>query len=362
VRQAYYVHDDDDWLSIRPELRDLRFESGHGFGEDEFEDLREQLLVEFPYVAAVRGAVESWQSVFSRAGHSGLVDLQYITAQVEGEIDRAIASRQATLNGQLVVAHSLGIAAGLLGAGGLGPVAGPIGAISSSLMLSSDLSQGAGGSLSALPVHAEAAKLGVELATRYEEISENLSHVGDILVSDWGKLRTAAKAVNGAWAVSETGKSDLTRVLTASADREAYTSMLPLAYGEYLLAPESTGTNSTPSAEPWTYSCYDDSFEAGHTRPLAEAEGNPGSWIAYPFELEGDAGRGFTTNLQPRVLAIEADITQNEGISPIIKHEPIVLPTTIGNHLFESLESGGLGLDQVVFFANPAFERWPLDC
>jgi hypothetical protein len=54
--------------------------------------------------------------------------------------------------------------------------------------------------------------------------------------------------------------------------------------------------------------------------------------------------------------------TENEGVSAVIKHEPDVLPATIGGKLFGSLEGGGLGLDQVAFFGNPAFERWPLYC
>lgn len=364
VRQAYYVHDTDDWLALADELRGIDYPgSGNGFGRQEFEALKKQLLIEFPHVASVRSAVEEWQSVFNRSGRSGLVDLQYITTQVEAEIDQDIASKQASLDGALVAAHSLGIAAGIFGAAGIAPVAGSLGAISSSLLLASDLSQGQGGSLSTLPVRAEAAKLGVELALRYEQINENLSHVGDILVSDWGKLQTAAKAVNGTWAVSETAKSELSRALTVSADREAFTAMLPLAYGEYLLAPVSTEKNDTPVNEPWNYRCTNSDFYSGNTEPLSQSNGNPSSWIAFPFEVPGDNERGFSARLQPRVMAIQGTFrTETEGSGTRVVTEPRVLPPTLGNHLFRPLEAGGLGLDQVAFFGNPRFPRWPLFC
>jgi hypothetical protein len=364
VRQAYYLDDTDDWATLESELERLTYPgSGNGFTMSTFNALKHQLEIEFPYVGGVRNMVAQWEHVFPTARFSGYVDLQKIASEVEGQIESDIASRKAGLNTKLIIAHSFGIAAGLVGLSGIGPLAAPLTATSGAFLLAGDLSQEGNGSLSALPVSEEAANLGVALAQRYEQIENSLPRIGDLLVSDWGKLETAGKDANGAWSLNSQAQQTLTTALTVGANRESFSSLLPLAYGEYLLSPLETGRNQPPTGEPWNYSCLNDSQPPGNTQPLSGAQGNPGSWIDFPYGLAGDAGNGFTSLLQPRVMAIEADLEMDEEEKqPQVIHEPRVIPASIAGRLFKPLSDGGYGVDQVALFGDPAFARWPLYC
>jgi hypothetical protein len=365
VRQAYYVDDDDDWTAKRDELGELEFPGKHhGFGEAEFKALKAQLRKEFPMVAAVQNCFAGWEKVFAKSEGKGQVDLSAVATKVEGEIAAAIASEQAELNGKLITAHALGIAGGLASAATLGPVGGVFGALSNGLSLANDLSTTKGGSLSSLPVKTKASELGVQLSQRYEAIQDSLAQVRQILVSDWGKLEAAGEQVsnsNGGWELNSSTEEVVGQSLSVSASQQAMTALLPLVYGEYMVSPVGSPMNPEMTRTPWTYTCNQSESADHRVQPVGPTYGNPSSYVAAPYELAGNAGIGFTTNRLFRVMAIQGSFPR-EPEGEIQKKAPIVLRKALGEQLFKSAGGGGYGLDQVSFFALPAFRRWPLYC
>jgi hypothetical protein len=365
VRAAYVSHDTDRFGNLVSQLEKIGYPAhGYNFQQSEFRALKAQLELEFPKVEDVRVAIENWQKAFGHAEHKGQVDLAALAGTVEGEVEATIKSRQAELNTDLVVAHSLGIAAGIAGAGGLGPVAGPLGAFSNAFSLANDLSQTKGGNPSSAPIRTEAQKLGTELALRYEALDESLAQIQEVLVSDYGKLQVASKQATGGWDLNTKEEPKLVEALTTSGIQQDFTAMLPLAYSEYMISPEPTSMNAQPTDHPWTYSCYSNSILVGETEPFSSTRENPGSWLAFPYEVgRTSSSQGFETKLQSRVLAIQGDFTyqeENETGTRVI-HEPHVLGQKVASKLFAP-PGRGYGLDQVQTFGDPAFQRLPIYC
>jgi hypothetical protein len=371
VRQAYYTDDTDSWTAKYDELKErVHYPAGNRkFSRSEFEKLRQQLLQEFLMVQNLQTCIDTWQEAFVTSEGKGQVNLKKVAEEIEREVQVDISSQSAELNTDLIAAHSLGIAAGIAGSTGVAaPVAGALGAISNAFSLANDFSTSKSGSLSSLPVKAKASELGEELSRRYEGLQSSFVQIEDILVSDWGKLQAAnaedADAAGG-WALNKESKAALTGSLTDSAAQQAAAAMMPLAYGEYLVSPVSTGNNPEPSKEPWAYQCSNnDEINPGMTEPLNPSYENPNSWIAFPFELTGNDQVGFQTRLQSRVMAIQGELEWfNEAHDgDKVVHEPHVLSMPFADKLFEPATAGGYGIDRVGFFADPAFPRWPLYC
>jgi hypothetical protein len=372
VRAAYTTDDREDWAAKHDELKeDITYPPGrHEFGKREFEALKKQLLREISMVGSVQACFADWRALFTTSEGKGRIDLAHITGALETEIQADVASQTAELNSDLIVAHSIGIAAGLVSSTVVAaPVGSALGALSNTFSLANDLSSNKGGSLSALPVKAKASELGEELSRRYEALDSTLDQVEDMLVSDWGKLQAAGAETsnaNGGWALDGETEPIAIEALGDSTSQQAASALMPLAYGEYMVAPISTGNNPEPHGHPWTYSCRNDSeFHPGLTEPLNPSYENPNSWIAFPYELEGTDQIGFFSQLQPRVMAIQGDFSwENEVKEEEVRvvHEPHVLSPAFANKLFGAPKSGGYGIDRVAFFGDPAFPRWPLYC
>jgi hypothetical protein len=381
VREAYYVENTDSWENVASELTHVNYRSGLGFSRAEFSALKGQLLIEMPKVANVEKLIEKWQAVFTNNKTTSFIDLQTIANTVEGQIENDIAARKASLNTTNIVAHSLGIAAGLLSVAGVPAVGGGMGALANALLLSQDLAQEANGSLSARPIVTEAGNLGQQLSTRYEQIQANLSHLGDLLVSDWGKLQSAALDANAEWALNSGVKEYLEGTLTKSAQQEAYRSLLPLAYGEYLIAPVATDYNHEPSSGPWNYTCENSStFDPKGIQPFSATQSESEAWNLFGYGATGNGQEGFHSRLQARVLSTQAELGLQEqgGNHVMIEGSPNVLPTSkLSPSLFKpfesdeveksvrergGLEKGNLQMDRIQLMGESSFPRWPLYC
>jgi hypothetical protein len=382
VREAYYVEDTDSWGNVASELTTtVHFRSGLGFSKTEFSALKAQLLIEMPKVANVEKLIKNWQAMFTNNKTTSYIDLQTIANTIEGQIENDIAARKASLNTTNILAHSLGIAAGLLSVAGVPVVGGGIGALANALLLSQDLAQEANGSLSARPIVTEADNLGQQLSTRYEQIQANLSHLGDLLVSDWGKLQSAALDANAAWALNSSVREYLEGTLTKSAQQEAYRSLLPLAYGEYLIAPVATDYNHEPSSGPWNYTCENSSaFDPKGIQPFSATQSESEAWDLFGYGATGNSQEGFHSRLQARVLSTQAELGLQEqgGNHVMIEDSPNVLPTSkLSPSLFKpfqsdeveksvsekgGLEKGNLQMDRIQLMGEASFPRWPLYC
>jgi hypothetical protein len=361
VRTAYYEHFTAPWESILNELQALKCEAENGFTLEQCETLKAQLVLEFPMVNEVKTTIEGWQGLFSTSTVTGYVDLQTLSSNILREIQkyRESLAEGARLEVSGVAEAFAWMAQALVGSVPELEEAEPgLGVVASGLGMVGAFSDDAEGEPSTRPVVLPTTQLGQELVDRYKDMTDNLGLLGEILVSDWGKLQRAAALSRGEWSLSERARTALLESLEKSSAATDYTAMLPAAFGEYVLQWKPSLLNTAPWQHPWNYRCQVSTER--RTEPFHETLENPGSYIvaARTFGPVGENQEGPIR--QVRVMS-----SQLEGEHPEweLEHNPQVLPLSIAKELFGPAELGGdLGLDQFRFYGNPAFDRRPLEC
>jgi hypothetical protein len=362
VRTAYYEDAGGEWSALYDKLGELAYESGHGFTEAQFNELRTQLRAEFPMVAEVWKMIEDWKQTFGDSTFANYVNLQSIEKDILTEINRqqGIENSQSSFDPLALLGSSLWMAQGISGFSGQEEVQASLGvAAAATDLLDSVASQGPDGGSADAPIEAKASELGVQVANRYAQLSAGLGQLGNLFVSDWGKLQQAAANANDSWETNTKVSNAVQTMMTRAAQASFYTSLLPLAYGQYVLPWLAGELNSKPWQDPWNYRCVN-SHKNGNTEPFTPTKGNPASWMIGMRSFGDNNGATYAVH-QVRLISTEIDWL--EGEDGPVEHEPQVLPPSVSSTLFESLETeAGLGLDQVRFFGNPAFQRWAIDC
>jgi hypothetical protein len=195
---------------------------------------------------------------------------------------------------------------------------------------------------------AKVEQLGSELHKRYETASEALDFVGDLLVTDYAKLRTAAPAVEGTdpvrnWQICDRdgcgiSPKDLSQGVTLGGRQWLWTDMLPAAFDLFEFAPpagKQLGDITcvvNPNSIPITY---------GH--PFGSVPGNATfNGIVTGFDSTGAPQTG-----QVRVLG--------RGDFSRIAQDIRFPSSDIADLLFRPSKQGGVGLFKTTLFTNPAF-------
>jgi hypothetical protein len=134
----------------------------------------------------------------------------------------------------------------------------------------SDISANSGGGPDTEPVVADVNALGQELADRYTDLASSVGTVGEILVSDWGKLQQADDASSTVWAFDQDVSDTIEQALTVSAKRELYAALLPVSYNVFVVDPGNIDDSWTQPAE---IKCADG------TNPFRDQTTNSSSWV-----------------------------------------------------------------------------------
>jgi hypothetical protein len=362
VRAAYYEDAGGEWSALRDRLGEVAYKSGLGFTEAQFKELRTQLLAEFPMVAEVWKMIAEWKATFGDSTFANYVNLQSIEKDILTEINRqqGIENSQSSFEPLALLGSSLWMAQGIAGFSGQEEVVASLGvAAASADLLDSVASQGPDGGSADAPIEAKASELGVQVAARYAQLSASLGQLGNLFVSDWGKLQQAAAKSNDSWETNTKVSNAVQTMMTRAAQANFYTSLLPIAYGQYVVQWLASELNSKPWQDPWNYRCVN-SHKNGNTEPFTPTKGNPASWMIGMRSFGDNNGATYAVH-QVRLISTEIDWV--EGEDGPVKHEPQVLPPSVSSTLFQPLSTEtGLGLDQVRFFGNPAFQRWAIDC
>ena len=178
-----------------------------------------------------------------------------------------------------------------------------------------------------------AGKFSEEFVKRYELLSSQLGRVGEILVSDRGKL--AAVADNPIYAMNEEAVAAAKEGLAASGSQWGYSALLPMVYEAIGLEKGEQQNNPLPT-EASKYSC--EFFEHGG-----------GSGAYNPFK-SAIAGGQVTTKLPQPTLGLLV----GAGSELPIQGDPESRPPTPSEELMEELwkskVEGGLGLYKPWFF------------
>lgn len=368
VRTAYYENDEVKWNSLALQVRDLKCPSGKGFTTGQCEALEAQLATEFPMVAEVWGMVGSWEKLFTDTTGPDYIDLQKISGEILAEIEKyrqSIVDEARLSVAGVYEAFAIG-AQSLLAVSGAEDVEPAIGAVAAGFGTVGGFSVNREGAASTAPVDLPTSQVAQEMVARYTDMAENLSRIAAIFVSDWGKLQQASKLSNGFWSLDSTAAAKLQEALERASEATDYTSLLPAAFGEYVLQAGPSELNSAPWEHPWNYRCQEENG-GGRLEPFEETFENRGSYVigARTFGNIGKVEEGKPLPEENTIRQVRVISTELEGHEPEwgIKHRPEVLPQSIGDKLFASITSGnGLGMDQFRFFANPAFKRWGLEC
>jgi hypothetical protein len=174
-----------------------------------------------------------------------------------------------------------------------------------------------------------ASKLGVELTDRYRTAGNNLDSVGQVLVSDYGKLIATSARVNRHpgpgevdWRIGSIGNAQDT--LIRAARQTIYTRLFPLAYPVM--------------------------YDLGGVRNAREWHCN-GPFINKKLFADQADGAQFIarfprTGWNPRIAVAQVHAQGSKGSARI--HGP---PGPITDSLFKDPSAGGLGLQKLDFFS-----------
>ncbi len=339
-----------EWANYKTSLANIAYPTttGPGFSEDEFKAVKGQLDTEFGYVSDLRAMIDDYQLVYTNESTAGLVDLKKITDDISKSIDPP-PQAGTTIDMQDI---ATGILTWATGAAGAVPVFGPLvggamGELTGISTIAAAFQTRNGVPISA-EIEAKGSELGQKLIDSYAIQQDALDQVGDIMVSDWGRLRGAGPKATSAWAFGTDGKRAATTALTATAKIEAYSALMPLAYNVYALRLPPDGKSAGISAAN-KYKCFQ-AFPPND--PAVDAFPNAKSntqYLGVDTWVSGKVKKSphLLVNITKKDLFDYASVKLSEG------YEARALYPSDGilEAMFDPLAKGGeLGLDRPTFF------------
>ena len=227
----------------------------------DFAAIQSQLESEFQAVNDVDLMIKSFKSQYNSPDAGG-ADLYSIASGVNQDAVQPAQNDTVSAAIESVLSDSLW----LLSAFPISDTAsGLLNFFSAASGLAIDLITGPNGARVDAPVTVDASDLASRLETQYEDGVNGLNRAGDILVSDWHKLRIAAansQVINGKiippavadWSFNSDISAQLDDALRLAARREAYEQLFPLKYQLYQ-AQAGSASNSVSMSDVTTYRC-----------------------------------------------------------------------------------------------------------
>ncbi|MCE3267577.1 MAG: hypothetical protein K0S15_2286 [Solirubrobacterales bacterium] len=253
-----------------------------------FTQLKGQLAKEFKYVSAVQGflgapgsiAGSTLQKIY--AADSPQIDIPAIQNQIENV--STSSDDQAASEAWQIMAVAASVAGELLTPAAEEGEIDALGLLSDGYWLGAAIAPGGEGAGAFSALETEAAQLGHTLATQLQDQAEQLGVVGQIIVSDWGKLSAVGgplqQPVAPAWDINEAAALDSLKLSTT---QQIYAALMPAVYEAYQLeSAGGRGSNAT-GTDPWHYRqgrcdenvvAYGEPFnydESGHSEPRTGA-------------------------------------------------------------------------------------------
>jgi hypothetical protein len=239
------------------------------FTRADFNDVTGQLRSEWTAVPRVWGLIDDLQKpLLDSSGNAA--EIGSIAAEVNEDV--GTSSQAVQYDGWAIVSNLLLIAAAVPG---VDEVAAPLEFLSAGIDLASSLNQNPDGSNAQDDVRTTAADLGASLARKYTADIVGLDETGDIMVSDWTKLRltaqNAANLTNAAadWSWTSADAKKATDQLLVATRQLAYTTLFPVRYKLYRLQAGAAAGSVNPQ-DVTSYGC---SYFDGYADP------NTGDWI-----------------------------------------------------------------------------------
>ena len=238
VRSEYCnLEYENSWDSFAEKIEKAPFQAGHGFKEPVWAKLTKELPGEFENVQGVWGLISNLQSVFGVSSTSAQVNLKKIALAIEEET--APPAHGEVAGWWLELAANLLSTASYYSFGIEGEIVQKsAGTLSGALFIAAQMIYGPQGAPAAETFKLETADFASELAETYLDASKGLGLIGEILVSDYGKL-TAVKE-DGLLGINEKTLAKLEEALGPGSQSWSYEKLLPTSYEPVTL---KTGLN-----------------------------------------------------------------------------------------------------------------------
>jgi hypothetical protein len=375
LREEYVEHFNLDWEHKRRQLERMRYQSSSSFTRATFQALRSQLEVEMEEVEEVKVEIEFLEHVFERSGNAGSVKINALASKIVDEAVEDAKKREKSevgISPEAIISESLYTAADLLGfpevnetlklAESVGVVAGAFGLVEAATPEKPEEAEGPDSAL----INARAGELGVALEKHFELTTDSLRHLGEIFVSDWGKLQAAGAGAGGPWSLSVKAEETMEQSLAVSTSQQLYPALLPLTYDQWVVSPYFTETNPggpTMKIPHNPYKCkeYKPDYESEKYSHPFESEPVGGTAISV-YRPGGKPGseqppaKNFTAPFTLRGLKNGGDNLEVHKIEPREGHRAVVIhhdgsnpPSSLIDPLFQPISGGE---------ANPNFPRY----
>lgn len=270
----------DSWGGFAGQLRGLPYPSGQGFSSADWSTVVNQLAPKEGY--GEFNAVQSlWSTIATAQGTNtqDSVDAVAIAQQEAATIVGKLTGASSTVGSWLTFLGDLSDAADRLAEVVSEDLGGPLGFIAAGLLVSGDTANLPNGAPNLSAFNVEAADFAADLAESYGMATSELTHLGDLIVSDPGKLQAFDQGSQ--YALNDTPA--LNTGLTLAAAQFGWKSLFPAAF-QIIQLPQGTGVNSGVT-DARNYQCsvmY--GSQAGSYYPFPNAQSsaqllNPALWV-----------------------------------------------------------------------------------
>lgn len=234
-----------------------------------------------------------------------------------------------------------------------GEIATALGATAVLFDLLADLESPSSTGPSAGVVTAEAADLAEEMADPYDNLSGGLMHIGQILVSDWGKLQASDAKTKNDWNVDGDDQSEYLGMIQRSAGRGLTTALLASTYIVYVMDPQLVDDVDEPQSI--TCRALDSNSERVPTvRPFRDRSDNAASWVKRMVGFDSQGNRV----LRDAGVTLEVSVEKNG----IVKERSASVPQAVAGPLFSKPDKDNaslLGVDPLGLMADTRFpQKW----
>jgi len=343
--RANYVADDSavNWTNRRDDLAQIQYPQTRapGFSQAEFDALKTQLDTEFEYVAAVRATIDLYQAVYTTDQIKGQVDLESVAHDIETAIDPP-KKAHTSVSMEDITAALFHFAEAAVEEIKYVKFAAPAFGVMEGVSEIVNAIQTTGGTPITVRIQDEEQKLAERLTDAFAAQQTGMEKVGDILVSDWGRLQVAGPKSAGDWKVDTDAMGYIASAATASSSQEFYGAMTPLAFQVYGLGATDGGDPGVTNAR--DYQCMD--YSQNMQKPFRNAD-DLSQYAVY----ENWHDSQHKPNVWPHLLATDMDRAIDYSGHATYGGEPKYVPTSTLKKMYTPLDQGGkVGLDRVTFF------------
>lgn len=297
VFRASYCDRAMDPLATAIELGQLQYPAGESepFSEEQFKEVQAQLKKELIDVSHVRELIRALQEPIQ--AQSPAVDAQGIA----GQILQALPPRQVGN----ATAGKLSLANSILHAGSNLPAVGEaLGAIAAVLGVAGEIAQENGEFAPDWQIQTDADEVGEKVKKRLAEMSAGMGTIEEVLVSDWGKLSTAAADARTSWGINSQLAQLQTSTMELGINQWMWKAILPGAFELVALPGEP------PEGTEGVYCMYDPHY----LKRWYPWRGAPASSVFFP--LDGHEPGSFNTPGAFAMLAGRYTNPASEHVSP----------------------------------------------